>query len=487
VLAYGTYERLSSELLLQCVYASVNVRVDREEKNKGPDLSDICLKGRDRADTQICQWLIEPEGNVKSMRIHLQYNLRNHKDRIEIWDTGTYTNANSELVRGECYPCAFPMATNLAVPGMHNEDYSSASTFQGKPNETLIEEKSGIDSYTVELTVGPRVQVLFFTEGSRPDDQFLSGKDADSKVLGPHAFFLEFKSFDTEYEPPLKIPKARRSVDLHTQPKSRTKPVHENVGRYTNATSLQHSTAETGRDESNRREQKATTRVLQMPQTKYLALDIGEDWAWNANIPLEFGPETIHFVRQDEQDFQSQHSDIYESLQSEWDGVTTAEGLATGIAEKKGAGVCSSPLAVNQGSLVAEDADTTALSMDACLEMCGSIPQKRCTFFSFASELKQCLLFSECTMLLEEPMYTTYEVPYTRFSSDLECKVRMVFRGDQILLNIFDCGGSGGGIRRSFQVRRLPFMLAWSCLLSMVAMYRFEARICFALKIRGLD
>jgi hypothetical protein len=43
----------------------------------------------------------------------------------------------------------------------------------------------------------------------------------------------------------------------------------------------------------------------------------------------------------------------------------------------------------------------------------------------------------------------TWRVPYDRFSK-LVCKLRMVLRRDQITLQIYNCGGVGGGIRRAF-------------------------------------
>ena len=90
-------------------------------------------------------------------------------------------------------------------------------------------------------------------------------------------------------------------------------------------------------------------------------------------------------------------------------------------------------------------------------QICGAIPHKQCRFFSFTAATKECLLFSACPPPLSPrapsaaAAFTTYAIPYERFEARLECKVRVILRGSQLHVHVYDCGGSGGGVRRSLQ------------------------------------
>jgi len=95
----------------------------------------ISASGRDRSHSKTCEWQVTPP-SARSIEMTLHFNLRPHKDRLEIWDSGAYERTSggggtSFLVRGECYPCAFP-APDEEIPGSFGAQYKEASRCGGR-------------------------------------------------------------------------------------------------------------------------------------------------------------------------------------------------------------------------------------------------------------------------------------------------------------------------------------------------------------------
>ena len=187
-----------------------------------------------------------------------------------------------------------------------------------------------------------------------------------------------------------------------------------------------------------------------------LGLRLSDDWAWYSHVPPDFDRHTTQFVRQHDQEVEvtdggQQPQNL---LQGEWVGETFADGLASGVARRLGAGACS-----YQYTILSADADVLAVSFDECLEKCGALPAKKCRYLSWHAGEKRCMMYPVCLGGLVQvggwEEYNTWEIPYSDFKR-LTCTVRMVVRNAQMVQHIYNCGESDDKtyepeVRHSFQ------------------------------------
>jgi cysteine-rich repeat protein len=438
---------------------------DKDERSLKQWAGEIVAPGRDRARTQTCKWILGPFG-AGSITIDLTFNLRKHKDRLEVRDSARYDimgERGMEFLPGECTPCGFPMESDQYLPES-TVPYKMASTFKGQvvPN---FNAQGVVDSYSVRITVGPLVEVTFYSDGSGTDDGVPFAGLSDT--LGPNAFRLSYRASAEMYNPPTTPPRrsspSTSTTNAHSQEggsaRNRGTPSERNTHR-----------GEVHRAERHNGDRNSTVKFPAAPSSRVvigdampptlppnsakrqdaqdlfpasLELEFSDDWAWKTHLPKAFGTSAVRFVRQQDRECAEGKTD---QLQGEWEGETTAQGLASGVAELVGNGQCQPAY-----SLIAAESNNIATSRDACLELCGSIAGSKCTFFSFAEGSGTCLLFSSCPGPLSgSSEYMTWEVPYDRFVK-LTCKVWMLVRETQISAHIYACGGQADGIRRSFQ------------------------------------
>jgi len=418
---------------------------------------EIVAYGRDRSHTQVCKWSLKPYA-AGSITIDIDYNFRRHKDRIEIWDYGQYVfmgEEGYEMALGECNPCAFPMQNDDFIPDSM-VPYMLTSNFKGHVEPSL--------TASVSLRVGPSAEIMFYSDSSAADDGIPFAEL--SETLGPNAFRLRYQASPEMYLPPSATP-TRRSSSPSTGDSAATASSqelgaaqHREAPPGAAATSAQGSHTVSSKhigggklhkhNEHSLHADKAPGASSSRQQCEFpesLELEFGDDWAWKKNLPKAFSPATVRFVRQEVEQCADGEQD---QLQGEWEGETFAQGLASGVAEFVGNGRCGP-----ENSILAAESNNIATSRDACLEICGSFSDSKCTFFSFAEGTGTCQLFSACPGSLRKPPnaaseFFTWEVPHHRFVT-LTCNVRMMVRETQISAHIYACGGSADGIRRSFQ------------------------------------
>ena len=464
---------------------------DKDERSLNQWVGEIVAHGRDRARTQTCKWILRPFG-AGSITIDVTFNMRKHKDRIEIRDSGSYYIQGTEglqKLRGECYPCCgFPMESDQYLPETL-VPYKRASAFKGqvKPN---LNAQGAVDSYSARMTVGPSVEVIFYSDSSGTDDGVPFAGLSD--ILGPNAFRLSYQASAEMYNP--STTPARRSSPSNSTtnsyslkeggsarnrdtPSERDTPSDSAAAASATGTSTGSSKPRDDRGGVQRanihdRDSISKLKMPTAPSSRVmigdempalspsnsarrqdafpglLELEFGDDWAWKKHLPKAFGTSAVRFVRQEDQVCAEGKQD---QLQGEWEGETTAQGLASGVAKFVGNGQCQPAY-----SILAAESNNIATSRDACLELCGSIAGSKCTFFSYEEGSGTCLLFSSCPgPLAGSSEYLTWEVPYDRFVK-LTCKVRMLVRQTQISAHVYACGGEADGIRRSFQVSSSP-------------------------------
>jgi cysteine-rich repeat protein len=461
---------------------------DKDERSLNQWVGEIVANGRDRARTQTCKWILRPFG-AGSITIDLTFNLRKHKDRLEIRDSGRYEvmgERGVEIHAGECSPCGFPMESDQYLPES-TIPYNLASKFKGQvvPNFNTQEI---VDSYSARMTVGPSVAVIFYSDSSDTDDGVPFAGLSDT--LGPNAFRLGYRASAEMYEPPTTLPARRSSPSTSTtnaysqeggsvrdrdtsserDTPSDSAAAASSRGRSTSSSGPREDRGELHRAEKHLGHRIGTVNIPAAPSSRVmigdpmpptspaksakrqdsqdlfpasLELEFSDDWAWKTHLPKAFGTSAVRFVRQQDQECAEGKKD---QLQGEWEGETTAQGLSSGVAEFVGNGQCQPAY-----SLIAAESNNIATSHDACLELCGSIAGSKCTFLSYAEGSGTCLLFSSCPgPLAGSSEYLTWEVPYDRFVK-LTCMVRMLVRETQISAHIYACGGEADGIRRSFQ------------------------------------
>ena len=470
---------------------------DLDEISLNQWVGEIVAHGRDRARTQTCKWILRPFG-AGSIIIDVTFNLRKHKDRIEIRDKGKYlvwTKDLAELLSGECYPCCgFPMESDQYLPETM-VPYTKASEFKGKVKPNL-NAQGAVDSYSARMTVGPSVEVIFYSDSSGTDDGVPFAGLSDT--LGPDAFRLSYRASAEMYIPRTTTPAKRSfhptsttnayslkeagSAHNRDTTSKRDTPSDSAAAASANGSSTGTSTGSSTGSSKPRDDRGGVQRAdiddrdsIRMPTAPgsrvkvgdempapspsnsarrqdvfpgRLELEFSDDWAWKEHLPKAFGTSAVRFVRQEDQVCAEGKQD---QLQGEWEGETAAQGLASGVAEFVRNGQCQPAY-----SILAAESNNIATSRDACLELCGSIAGSKCTFFSYAEGSGTCLLFSSCPgTLAGSSEYLTWEVPYDRFVK-LTCKVRMLVRETQISAHIYACGGEADGIRRSFQVSASP-------------------------------
>ena len=465
---------------------------DLDEISLNQWVGEIVAHGRDRARTQTCKWILRPFG-AGSIIIDVAFNLRKHKDRIEIRDKGIYfvwTEGLAEMLHGECYPCCgFPMESDQYLPETM-VPYTKASEFKGQVQPNL-NTQGAVDSYSARMTVGPSVEVIFYSDSSGPDDGVPFAGLSDT--LGPNAFRLSYRASAEMYYPSTTTPAKRSSPSTSTtnayslkeggSARNRDKPSERDThsdsaaeasasGSTTSSSKPRDDRGGVQRENTDDRNSISNLKMPTAPSSRVmigdempapspsnsarrqdvfpglLELEFSDDWAWKKHLPKAFGTSAVRFVRQEDQTCAEGKQD---QLQGEWEGETTAQGLASGVAEFVGNGQCQPAY-----SILAAESNNIATSRNACLELCGSIAGSKCTFFSYAEGSGTCLLFSSCPgTLAGSSEYLTWEVPYDRFVK-LTCKVRMLVRETQISAHIYACGGEADGIRRSFQVSASP-------------------------------
>jgi cysteine-rich repeat protein len=464
---------------------------DNDERSLSQWIGEIEARGRDRARTQTCKWILRPF-EAGSITIDLTFNLRNHKDRLEIRDGRKYYvegTGGFEMLSGECNPCGFPMERDQYLPES-TIPYMTASKFKGqvKPN---VNGQGIVDSYSARMTVGPSVEVIFYSDSSGTDDGVPFAGLSDT--LGPNAFRLSYRASAEKYNPRATTSARRSSPSASTTnansqevvtaqnrdtPSERDMPSEfsgsaaaakakgSSTGKsklllhrggmhradkddvhVDNISTLKMPVATSSREIGNEMPTPSPSNSARRQDVVFpesLELEFGEDWAWKTHLPKAFTSSAVRFVRQEDQLCTEGKQN---QLQGEWEGETTAHGLASGVAEFLGNGQC-----LPAYSILAAESNNIATSRDACLELCGSIEGSKCTFFSYAESSSTCLLFSSCPgPLAGSSEYLTWEVPYSRFVK-LTCQVRMLVRETQISAHIYACGGEASGIRRSFQV-----------------------------------
>ena len=467
---------------------------DKDERSLNQWVGEIVAHGRDRARTQTCKWILRPFG-AGSITIDVTFNMRKHKDRLEIRDDQKYyvwgPGGMEELLPGECYPCCgFPMESDqYLLETLVPVPYKRASAFKGqvKPN---LNAQGAVDSYSARMTVGPSVEVIFYSDSSGTDDGVPFAGLSD--ILGPNAFRLSYQASAEMYNP--STTPARRSSPSNSTtnsyslkeggsarnrdtPSERDTPSDSAAAASATGTSTGSSKPRDDRGGVQRanihdRDSISKLKMPTAPSSRVmigdempalspsnsarrqdafpglLELEFGDDWAWKKHLPKAFGTSAVRFVRQEDQVCAEGKQD---QLQGEWEGETTAQGLASGVAKFVGNGQCQPAY-----SILAAESNNIATSRDACLELCGSIAGSKCTFFSYEEGSGTCLLFSSCPgPLAGSSEYLTWEVPYDRFVK-LTCKVRMLVRQTQISAHVYACGGEADGIRRSFQVSSSP-------------------------------
>jgi hypothetical protein len=359
----------------------------------------------------------------------LRFSLRPHMDRLEIWD------GQDSGYGVECYPCSFSMEGSVVT-----------KNFVGKVLP-IVNRYGFVDSYSAVIRTMSRVKVVFQTNHSHPNDGMPFVDDSLSDTLGAHAFRISFEATSDRYVLPSR--KAVRSVEELTTSTEHITAVSETAATRRSANLTKMSSRAVISNAASTSTATVASRATETACTESaesLGVVLGDDWLWHNHIPAEFGTSTILFSRQNVEASKDCPGGLEDELQGEWDGETFADGLPSGVSEFVGNGECDP-----RSSILDADADNLVVSHDACLELCGAMPRQSCKFFSYDDKSHKCLLFSACdqALLTTSLFCKTWRVPYDRFSK-LVCKLRMVLRRDQIMLQIYNCGGVGGGIRRAF-------------------------------------
>jgi len=299
------------------------------------------------------------------------------------------------------------------------------------------------------------------------------GDSSMSDKLGANAFKITFAASNEKYQPPetsrrslLALPTATTANAQQVATTPATAHPAAAIDSLTAARRLQHDSIHpvpaatattaaevTATDAATTSDGGTTARAIPrqgaLPRANSLALQLGHDWSWNFGIPAQFGSSALQFV------FQKTEASTYQTmLQGEWEGETTAEGRPAGVEEFVGNGACPS---TGANAILSDAADSIVNSRDACLELCGAIAGKLCTYFSYAASTQRCILWSSCAATLVTPtppygasFYKTWRVPYSSFVT-LTCAVRVVIRQEQMHQHVYNCGGGGAPLRRSFK------------------------------------